>query len=48
MEGGYPWNKVDKRKKLFLSEPANFSVSDRLGRNFPLPKMVWEKEQAFI
>ena len=35
-------------EEVFLSEPANFSVSDRLGRNFPLPKMVWEKEQAFI
>ena len=32
-KGRYPWNEVDEQKKL-LSEPANFSASDRLGRSF--------------
>ena len=30
----YSWNVVDK-KKIILTEPANFSASDELGRNFP-------------
>ena len=30
-----PWNKVDKPKKIFLSEPAKFFALDQFGRNSP-------------
>ena len=36
----YPWNEVD-----FLSEQANFSVSDQLGRNFPTVQNGSEKRK---
>ena len=36
MKGRYPWSEADKqKKKKKMSEPANFSASDGLRRNFP-------------
>ena len=34
--------------RIFLSELANVSASDRYERNFPIPKMVWEKENLLF
>ena len=42
----YSWNKVDKY--FFLSEPANFSTSDRLGRNLPTAQNCPRKGKTFI
>ena len=45
IKGSYPWNEVDRQKKKLLSEPANFSASDRHGRNFPIVQNGLEKKK---
>ena len=48
VKGRYPWNKVDKQKTKFLSEPAKFSESDQLKRIFPTVQNGRKKGKTFI
>ena len=44
IKGRFPWNEVAKQK-VFMSEQANFSASDQLGRNSPTVQNGPEKRK---